>query len=240
VLPHQRLIERGVVTDDRGNDRPLVGNVSTSEADRIYRLVREAQPEVSIEIGLACGVSSLAIVQALADNGCGRHYIVDPFQRVQWGGAGLRALHDAGLDDRVEFHEAFPEEAVPTLPRASFAFIDASHLFDLTLLDFVLVDKRLDPGGLLGFHDSGMPSVGKALRYILTNRAYRVHEPVPLTAGSRRKSRLSKALQHVPRASRVLRPEVLTRTAEFGVQANMAFLEKLRDDDRDWQDHVEF
>ena len=242
MFPHERVIERGVVADEQGKERPLEGNVTAGEADRLYRLVREVQPEVSIEIGLAYGVSTLAIVQALADNGIGTHHVIDPLQRSnKWGGAGLVALREAGLDDRVRFYEAFPEEVVPTLPGATFAFVDASHLFDLTLLEFVLLDKRVEVGGVLGFHDSSWPSVRKALRYILTNRAYRVRDPDPMTDGSRRKSRVTAALNKLPRASRVLRPELLTRSADLGVGSrNLVFLEKLADDDRGSRDHVEF
>ena len=57
-------------------------------------------------------------------------------------------------------------------PRVQFAFIDASHLFDLSVLDFTLIDKRLDVGGVVGFHDLWMPSLQKLVRYILTNRDY--------------------------------------------------------------------
>ena len=52
-----------------------------------------------------------------------------------------------GFADRHTFLERLPEEAVPQLPRLQFAIIDASYLFDFTVTEFVLADKRLNIGG---------------------------------------------------------------------------------------------
>ncbi len=206
-------IASGEVSRPDGTRTPLLANVSIAQAQRLYDLVRALQPEVTIEIGLAHGISAMAIVQALHDNGRGVHHVVDPFQGSSWDGIGLANLERAGLAGRVRFSEAFAEEVVPALPRAGFAFIDASHLFDLTLVEFVLVDKRLEVGGVIGFHDLWMVSLQKVARYVLTNRHYRIREDVPppveTTDRWRRKQRLSKLAGRVPRAERIFRPEVL-------------------------------
>lgn len=77
----------------------------------------------------------------------------------------------SGVETRLRFHEKFPEEVVPQLePGFGFAFIDASHLFDLTLLDFILVQKKLEPGAIIGFHDLWMPPLQKLWRYLTSNR----------------------------------------------------------------------
>lgn len=235
-------VARGLVVDESDAKVPLAGNVSLNEATLLYEVVRATRPEVSIELGFAQGMSACAIAQAIQDNGAGTHHIVDPFQHRDWGGAGLVSLQRAGLAERTRFYEAFPEEIVPSLPRAQFAFIDASHLFDLTMLDFVLVDKRLDVGGLIAFHDSAMPSVSKALRYILTNRAYRVHETTPTGGVSSRASAASRAVRSIPRLEQLVRPEVLLPTPDLGVgrNRNIVVLEKLADDDRAPEFHVEF
>ena len=44
---------------------------------------------------------------------------------------------ESGLAQRMHFTRSFPEVTVPELPALQFAFIDASHLFDLSVLDFV-------------------------------------------------------------------------------------------------------
>src|SRR5438093_4981077 len=141
-------------------------------------------------------MSALAIAQALVHNGRGVHHVIDPYEHLKWDGVGLANLERANLEDRVRYYDAFPEEVIPTMPRIEFAFMDGSHLFDLVLLDFVLVDKRLEVGGVIGVHDLWLPSIQKVLRYILANRHYRVYvdrpshpksEPSPRT---RRGSRL--------------------------------------------------
>ena len=43
------------------------------------------------------GISALAIAQALEDNGCGTHHIVDPFENSLYGGVGLTSLDRAGF-----------------------------------------------------------------------------------------------------------------------------------------------
>jgi predicted O-methyltransferase YrrM len=199
---------------------------------------------MAIEIGLAHGISTLAITQALVHNGSGgRHYVVDPFQHAAYDGVGLANLDRAGLREHVEFYEAFPEEVVPRFPRADFAFIDGSHLFDLAIVDFVLIDKRLNTGGLIGFHDLWMLSVLKVLRYILTNRSYRVHDDVarrPLPARDHRRAQLGAVARRVPRADRVLRPEVLRPSLDLGIRDKMVFIQKTGDDERDWRYHRQF
>jgi predicted O-methyltransferase YrrM len=234
----------GEVLRADGSKTPLHSNVSREEAMRLYNLIRTLDPEVTVEIGLAQGISTLAIAQALLRNGSGgRHYVVDPFQHTDWDGVGLASLDRAGLRDHVEFYEAFPEDAVPGFPTAGFAFIDASHLFDLTILDFVLVDKRLKVGGLIGFHDLWMGSLRKVLRYILANRSYRLHHdvaPGPLSASQRRKAQIGALARRVPHADRVFRPEVLWPATELGIREGMAFIQKTGGDERRWQFHREF
>lgn len=122
-----------------GTTRPLESNISREEAESLYAAVRSIQPICSLEIGLAHGISALAILAAISANGSlGHHYIIDPLQK-NYANCGEAMICKAGLADRHTFLERFPEEVIPQLPRLQFAFIDASHLFDLTMMEFVLV-----------------------------------------------------------------------------------------------------
>src|ERR1700674_1660943 len=123
----------------------------------LYAAVRSIQPVFSLEIGLAQGISALAILAAIAANGSGHNYVIDPFQN-KYADCGEAMIALAGLTDRHTFLERFPEEEVPQLPRLQFAFIDSSHLFDFTMMEFLLVDKKLDVGGVVALHDLWMPS----------------------------------------------------------------------------------
>ena len=161
----------GVVMNAEGAIKPLHSNVSLEEAGILYGIVKDLRPEASAEIGLAQGISAMAILKALEDNKRGIHHVMDPFQ-ARFDEIGLAMIRRAGLEERLRFHRKFAEEVVPSLPPLQFAFVDASHLFDLTLAEFVLLDKKLEPGGVIALHDAWMPSLQKCTRYILANRAY--------------------------------------------------------------------
>jgi len=223
-----------------GQRVPLQSNVSPAEAELLYQTVRQLAPLHSLEIGLAHGVSSVAILQALQDNGRGIHHVIDPFQH-RYQNAGLALIDQAQLTHRLDFHQRFPEEVIPQLVPLDFVFIDSSHLFDLTLMEFVLADKKLTVGGQLALHDLWMPSMQSAARYILSNRAYRrVPTPTlePPTPGGRARAWLARLLRRVPGSVRVLRPEVLTPRAF--ADGNLLLLTKAAEDTRDWRHHEPF
>jgi predicted O-methyltransferase YrrM len=222
----------------------FVGSISLDEAVALYGLVRELEPDATAEVGLAGGASCLAILQALEHNGHGEHHVCDPYQAT-WNDAGLHNVRDSGrLAARMHFRRDFPEQAIPDLPALQFAFIDASHLFDLSVLDFVLVDKRLDVGGVIGLHDLWMPSLRRLVRYAVSNRGYEIHghEPAPaLTRGDRVRSVVARAARRMPRAESVWSQELLHPWRELaGSNATLLFMRKTRVDDRDWRFHAPF
>jgi len=265
----REMLESGQFRDASGALHPLHSNISAAEALALYSLVRQLRPRASAEIGFALGVSALAILGALeANGGESTHFICDPQQTSLVANQGLEHVRRAGLAHRLRFFEKFPEEVFPSLPPLQFAFIDASHLFDLTLLDFILVDKRLETGGIVGFHDLWMPSLQKVVRYILSNRAYRIHPSLlpnsktpdsktpdsktsdnetpdhPAAAPSpssrqRLSSSVKRLLRALPHADRLLAPEILQPWSDFHLP-NIVFLEKTAPDTRDWRHHVAF
>jgi predicted O-methyltransferase YrrM len=227
-------LNTGQVLDAADNPTPLHSNVSLDEAARLGALVARLAPAVTIEIGCAHGISTLAIGQSVAASG-GTHHVIDPYQHREYGGIGFANVERAGLSASVRCYANFPENVVPGLPRASFAFIDASHLFDLSVLDFVLVDKRLTVGGIIGFHDLWMPSLRTLLRYILTNREYEVVDAGPGTESAR-----TQFLLETHQASRARRRELAPSLPEMGVRDNLTFVRKLADDRREWTFHRPF
>ena len=237
-----RAFDTKTVFDECDKPLPLDSNVSLSEAQSLYDMVRTLGATHTAEVGLAKGISAMAICKALDDNNQGHHDVMDPFQ-ANYGNAGVAMLHRAGLDKRVTFHRAFAEEVFPSLQELDFVFIDASHLFDLTLVEFVLADKKLRTGGVIAFHDMWMPSLRKVLRYVLTNRSYRIVKPAvspggPVTPVSARPARWN-LLRWVPLANRLLRPEILRRWQGFQAD-NLVFVQKVAEDRRDWTHHQDF
>jgi predicted O-methyltransferase YrrM len=175
----ERIYANRRVEDADGNAiDPFPDAIPYAEGHALYQLIRKTAPDTTVEIGMAYGLSTLFMCQALADNGNGRHIAIDPAQSTLWRSIGLRNIRDAKLDDRLVFHEA-PSQAV--LPRllaestpAGVVFIDGCHLFDYALVDCFYADQLLTPGGFLVLDDLWMPAVRKACGFILRNRQYRL------------------------------------------------------------------
>jgi predicted O-methyltransferase YrrM len=240
----ERAFASRLVHDASGAPRALAGNVSREEALTLYRVVRAVQPRTSVEIGFAQGISTTAILKALADNKLGEHHVLDPNQR-HYGNCGLATVSASGVAEYLHFHEKYAEDIIPRLPKIQFAFIDSSHLFDLTISEFVLVDKKLAVGGVIGFHDLWMPSLQKVLRYVLANRAYRLYTPPghscePHRPSTRLKGAVAAALRRLPdSAQRLLAPDLLHPWSTMGAPS-MAFIQKLDADQREWTFHRAF
>jgi predicted O-methyltransferase YrrM len=232
------------VFSPKGERVDLHSNVSDTEALELYEAIRELKPELSLEVGFAQAVSAQAILQALEDNGAGHHHVMDPFQ-ANYDDCGLEMVRRAGLEHRMTFHRKFAEEVIPGLPEVGFAFIDASHLFDLTISEFVLTDKKLKIGGVVAFHDMWMPAQQALIRYILANRSYRVFRPAKSPAPgegpsqSMLKAAVRRACAALPRAEKVFRPDFLTPWSELRL-ANLVFLQKTGKEQREWTFHRQF
>ncbi len=241
----QRDLEAG--GEARGPERPAAffDHINLDEALELYAVVRTLAPKHSLEIGFCSGVSGLAILQALHDAGGGIHHVCDPFQTTYAGRRGLDNVAAAGFSALLDFHEDYPEMVVPRLPPIQFCFIDASHLFDLSILDFVLADKRLEVGGILALHDLWMPALQAVVRYVLSNRSYRIHHSsgvVPQPARGLKaeaKRWVAAVLRRLPRAEQYFTSSVLQPWESLGI-TNLVFLEKTDGDERDWKTHRPF
>src|SRR3954470_7971698 len=147
-----------------------------AHARDIARLVRDLDLVRTLETGMAYGLSTLAICGVHEERGRGEHVAIDPHQSSDWQGIGLLNMERAGLAHRARVIEARSDEALPRLRdeglRIDFALIDGLHLFDAALVDFFHIDRMLDKGGAVVFHDTWMPAVTQAVAYVRTNRAY--------------------------------------------------------------------
>lgn len=239
----REAMESAKVETADGRIVELNSNISIDDAITLYKAVRAVKPRRSVEVGFACGISTLSILQALNDNGEGEHDVIDPYQ-AYYDNVGLAMVKKAGLEGHFHFHRNFAEEIIPTLPRLQFAFIDASHLFDLSLVEFVLVDKKLDVGGVISFHDMWMASLQRLMRYILSNRSYEVVREfdTELPPSGRRsiiKGTIRSFLRSFPKREKLFKTDALTSWTDLNIR-NLALLRKTADDKRDWTFHKEF
>ena len=181
----RQILETKTMRDPEGRAREIDSEVTPEEGLFLQRMVREVRPKVSLEIGVAFGISSMFICEALQEVGAERHIAIDPGPvrdpktgELDRFGLGLLNLERCGYGPLVEAHERPSEIALPSLlqsgRKADFVFIDGWHTFDHCLLDFFFANRLLNVGGAVAFHDAAGPPVRKALRYVRRYPAYRL------------------------------------------------------------------
>lgn len=193
----------------------------------LQRLITESRARTCLEVGMAFGISSLFMCDALAAIPDSRLIVIDPAQNDPrwWKGFGLHNVRTAGYERMVEFHELPSYQALALLDRdrrsIDFAFIDGRHRFDYVMTDFFFIDKLLKVGGLMVFDDADWPGVRKALRYIVTNEPYSVHATA---CPDRWKRRAREWLLRVP--PRWFNKQLPPANVEIGLAAHCVALRK--------------
>ena len=223
---------------------PLRAQVTAEAGAVLQAIVRDVKPSVSLEVGLAYGISALFICDALAElQQPFMHIAIDKYQNHHWHGIGLRNLREAGFEQHLTFHEDYSEVALPRLLTSGtlvdFAFIDGHHTFDNVLVDFFFVNRMLRVGGVVVFDDVDYPSIFRVVRHVLTYPAYRLYPPpgppaVPRSALGRIRSRLARDAW----TAKVFHPQVLNRPWEIALAGRMAAVRKVAEDQRryDWDE----
>ena len=225
-----------------GGTTPLNVYIPREEGDFLYSLVRHYRPAVTVEVGLANGLSALFLCAAHADNALGgRHIAIDPFQQTEWNNVGLGLLRQAGLDQAFRLVELPSHQALPDLERegirAGLVFIDGAHLTDYVFADALGADRLLTTGGLLAFDDSDWPAVQTVIRYFLANRHYQpAHPEIVIEPPPGQPSLAGRVLRQLPFLKHRLRSDVACPAKELGILGRCVVLRKLLDDDRNSQD----
>jgi len=159
-----------------GTRVPIHSNIGPESGKVIRQAIEATRPQMGLEVGLAFGMSTLYILDAMQLHGGGHLIGMDPAQHdATWRGGGLHNVKRAGFRDRYLFHEEPSQVVLPRLAaagtRIQFAFIDGWHTFDHTLVDFFFIDRMLDVGGMIS-DDVGYPSICRLCHFILSNREY--------------------------------------------------------------------
>ena len=252
------ILETGVTKTASGTGTvKLHSSISASEGQFLQGLVRELDPTITLEVGLAYGISALYICEALNVRAGTQHIAIDPNQNGvidvdqhgsarghSWGGIGIANLRRAGYGDIVRLIEAPSYRALAALEssghRIDFAFIDGWHTFDFALVDFFFIDRMLNAGGIVAFDDTWWPAIRKVCRFVSTNLAYSVlgadgADPEP----SRKRRMAERVLRGSPFRS-LLRPEVTTPDGSIGLRGGCIAFRKNADDIRRWDHFADF
>jgi predicted O-methyltransferase YrrM len=247
----QSILYSGSVVTRDGTNRPLGDHhIPEDEGDFLQKTIRDVQPQVSLEVGCAYGVSSLYICEALRQVNATKHIIIDAYQHEIFDGIGLANLQRAGYNDLISFFETLSFKSLTYLTEErtmiDFAFIDGQHTFDHVLVDFFLIDKLLKPGGIVVLDDVSFPSIRSVCRYVLLNLRYKcVGPPSRISALQKLASRLS---ANTP-LRRIVKPSISVPDGRLNLpNARYAALQKLDDDiigegvgaTRDYKTHRQF
>lgn len=170
------LTTRRVTLADGTTDR-LDSETSGEECAAMYRFLKKHPADVVIEIGMAYGVSSLAILTALEENGRGKLISIDPypgFEPVRL--SALASIEKSGLAHRHAHVHMESEFALPKLisegVQADFVYIDGHHGFDHAFVDLFFCDRIIPVGGTIAFDDTQWRSVHRVVRYLKNHRHY--------------------------------------------------------------------
>ena len=121
----------------------------------LYRLVQEARPARSLEIGIMRGSSSITIAKAIEDAGldCVQTAVdIDP----EAAAAASRNFRKYGLHERYVTVVADSREWIAAADdRWQFVFLDGDHSYDTVAVEFAHAWNRTDPGGIIVLHDTG-------------------------------------------------------------------------------------
>jgi predicted O-methyltransferase YrrM len=237
---------RSVLPD--GDTVEIDSAIPRGEGEFLQEIVGELRPRVSVEIGLAHGISTLFLAEALERAGTERHIVIDPHQLSEnewggsWRGAGLHNLERAGLRRLIDFRAESSHRVLASLEAEQtaidFAFVDGWHLFDWTLVEFFYLDRMLRTGGAIAFDDADWPAIRKVCRFVVTNRAYTVWRTYPATPvkATRRRGLVLRDL--LKGRGPVSEEDEIDQ--QFGLHGRCIVLRKHGGDTRRWDSHVPF
>ncbi len=246
VLGH--IVETGRTILASGEEVTATSYIDAACGMLLQRVIRAVRPRVGIEVGLAYGISTLYILEAMSETGGEKLIGIDPAQHDEyWRGGGLNNIRMAGYQSLYEFHEDTSQQVLPALvrqgQRVDFAFIDGWHTFDHVLIDFFYIDQMLKAGGVVVFDDVGYPSIKRACDFIITNRDYDIYDCIRLRTNNnlsrRSKLALNRLLNPLVRTDKT--PSINARQKESQIDdVYFLALRKRLDDCRRWDHFVHF
>jgi predicted O-methyltransferase YrrM len=221
----------------------IAGETPRDQCEFLQNLIQDNNYKKSLEIGLAYGMSAVAITEAVVNNG-GSHFVMDVFQKSMCNNYGLDLLKKTGLIEKVEFKEEYCYTVLPKLlnegRKFDFAYIDSTKQFDWLLVDFFYIDKLMEVGGMIVFDDVDFESVKKLLRYISQFPSYKVYDQIPKNRTPTFKRRIFESLRNLPKAKRYIKEELLVSNNELKINSQCVALLKKTEDKRSPVWHVDF
>jgi predicted O-methyltransferase YrrM len=241
------IMNSGSTILPNGEIVPVHSGSDSQSGTFLQEMIDHVHPSHSLEVGLAFGVSTLFILDAIRKYN-GRLIGMDPAQNDStWRGGGLHNIKRAGYDGSYEFHEDVSERVLPKLlqrgERLDFAYIDGWATFDHVLVDFFYIDRMLQVGGVIVLNDVGFPSIKRVCDFILTNRGYEVLDQIrsnePRGMRNRFKQFSAKVFHPFVRTDKTPSKETMKIENQIS-EAYFLAIKKVSEDDRRWDHFVPF
>jgi predicted O-methyltransferase YrrM len=232
-----KILETQTVTDENGKVYSLHSHTSLEQCEFIQNIITEINAKTTLEVGLAYGISTLFICEAVAKQDGNCHYVIDP-QQDGWNNIGLKNLKEAGYERLVDFRRDYSHNVLPELYRSGvkldFAYVDTTKIFDVVLIDAYYIFSMLRIGGVVMFDDCSFPSLRKLARLLATHPSLRVYDSYALESESWQVRMLSQLCNIVPNKEKIFAPNLLKLDSKLGVNAHCIAFQKVSEDSRNW------
>ena len=179
----QSLYKSGVMYALDGNETKLNDtSLGITEGRILWNLARQSKPGTIIETGFGRGGSAAFFLSALAPWG-GKLISIDPAFRHWAGDVGINYLRHLGIADNHTLIERPSELALAqivsdgTVNDLKLSYIDGSHHFDGTLIDFVYLDRLTAVDGIIAIDDAHSPAVRTVTSFVAHNFPYQIFYP---------------------------------------------------------------
>jgi predicted O-methyltransferase YrrM len=242
------IVRTGEVLLPSGELVKVTSHIDPARGALLQRAIVEIRPKVAVEVGLAFGVSTLYMLDALSAVGAEKLIGIDPVQSgAGWRGGGLHNVRRAGYGEIYEFHEDTSQQVLPRLARRGerigIGFIDGWHTFDHALVDFFYIDQMLDEGGIVIFDDVASEAIRRLCEFVIANRSYEIFGAIRNVQGStmRQKAKrfVGELLLPLYRTDQTPTRRIRARIGELH-DVNFLALQKCTDDHRRWDHFVNF
>jgi len=233
----REIFKTSTVIGQNGEKHPLHSQTSENQCKFLESIIIKTKARIAVEIGLAYGISSLAICEALRNQDNPRHHIIDPLQ-ADWQDIGLLNLEKAGFLKNVEFYRDYSHAVLPKLHgsglRADFAYADTTKVFDILMVDVFYLHKILRVGGILVLDDCNFPGIRKLARFLCHHPGWKLHSSFESYQTSTPKKILSKICNRIPWKEKWFAPDLLELDIDLGIHVHCLAFEKVCEDDRHW------
>ena len=246
----KEILNTQTVKDNQNKIHKLHSNTGELQGYFLQDILKKIKPKATLEIGLAYGISSLFLLEVIKelDNENRSHIIFDPYPDVYWNNIGLLNISKAGYENLVDFRKLFSDEGLIQLitekKRIQFAYIDSTKVFDILLVDFYLINKILDIGGVIVFDDCGFPGIKKLVRLISKMPFYKIYATHYKELETIKKSIVKKLasfiLQHIPFRDKILPNHDFKTDQQNGIDYHCIAFIKKGNDERSWDWNVDF